>query len=173
VPPTATPFFAADRSRILDASYAIPEQEYLRAARARFEEAKDVAVTATTASGYLDAYRAGGTDTHTPSMYFAASTGQTYVSFQDSLLSRISPTGQETVTDDSSGSLKVQVSVVGLYYVPQVPAVPTFLQAADTGCAPRTPHNQPCVKCYAIDHGRSAAVRSAGTLSSKPTTSRS
>jgi len=37
VPPT-TPFFAADRSRLLDASYAIPEEEYLRVARCRFEE---------------------------------------------------------------------------------------------------------------------------------------
>ncbi len=96
------------------------------------EVAENVAVTATSASGYLDVYRGDGTDPHLPSMYFAAPTGQTYVSFQDSLLSSISPTGQETVTNDSSGTLKVQVTVVGMYFEPQVPPVPTYLQGAAT-----------------------------------------
>jgi Putative amidase domain len=96
------------------------------------EVAEDVVVTDAQAKGYLDAYRADGTDTHTPSMYFAATTGQTYVSFQDSLLSRVSPTGQETISNDSSGSFKVQVSVLGMYYVPQAPPSPTYLGTVGT-----------------------------------------
>jgi hypothetical protein len=56
----------------------------------------------------------------------------TDVGYQDSILSSISPTGQETITNHSSGTINVQVAVVGLFFNPQVPPAPSYLQTTAT-----------------------------------------
>jgi hypothetical protein len=95
------------------------------------EVAEHVVVTNPTQSGYLDVYRGGGTDPNHATMNFLAGDG-TDVGYQDSILSQVSPTGQETITNHSSGTIDVQVAVVGLFFDPQVPPVPSYLQTAAT-----------------------------------------
>src|ERR1022692_239219 len=91
------------------------------------EVAEHVVVTKPVASGFLDVYRGGGTDPNNATMNFLAGDG-TDVGYQDSILSQVSPTGQETITNHSSGTVGVQVAVVGMFFDPQVPPVPSFLQ---------------------------------------------
>ena len=95
------------------------------------EVAEHVVVTNPATSGYLDAYRGGGTDPNHATLNFLAGDG-TDVGYQDSILSQISPTGQETITNHSSGTINVQVAVVGMFFTPQVPPVPSYLQTAAT-----------------------------------------
>ena len=95
------------------------------------EVAEHIVVTNPAASGYLDAYRGGGTDPNHATVSFVAGDGPN-VGYQDSILSQVSPTGQETITNHSSGTVKVQVAVVGIFFNPQVPPVPTYLQTAGT-----------------------------------------
>jgi hypothetical protein len=95
------------------------------------EVAEHIVVTSPAQSGYLDAYRGGGTDPDHATLNFVADDGAD-VGYQDSILSSISPTGQETVTNHSSGSIDVQVAVVGLFFDPQVPPAPAYLQTGDT-----------------------------------------
>jgi hypothetical protein len=95
------------------------------------EVAEHIVVTDPRQSGFLDAYRGGGTDPDNATMNFAAD-DSTDVGYQDSVLSSTSPTGQETIKNHSSGTIDVQVAVVGMFFNPQVPAVPSYLQTADT-----------------------------------------
>jgi hypothetical protein len=95
------------------------------------EVAEHVVVTHPTQSGFLDAYRGGGTDPDNATMNFDAD-DNTDVGYQDSILSSISPTGQETIKNHSSGTIDVQVAVVGMFFSPQAPPVPTYLQTAGT-----------------------------------------
>ncbi len=95
------------------------------------EVAEHVVVTNPAQSGYLDVYRGGGTDPNHATMNFLAGDG-TDVGYQDSILSQVSPTGQETITNHSSGTVNVQVAVVGVFFNPQVPPVPSYLQTTAT-----------------------------------------
>jgi len=95
------------------------------------EVAEHVVVTNPASSGYLDVYRGGGTDPNHATMNFLAGDG-TDVGYQDSILSQVSPTGQETITNHSSGSLQLQVSVIGYYAIPQPPPTPSYLQSTGT-----------------------------------------
>lgn len=95
------------------------------------EVAEHVIVTNPAQSGYLDAYRGGGTDPNHATMDFLAGDG-TDVGYQDSILSQVSPTGQETITNHSSGTIYVQVAVVGMFFGPQVPPIPSYLQTSAT-----------------------------------------
>lgn len=95
------------------------------------EVAEHIVVTNPAASGFLDAYRADGTDPGRATMNFLAGDG-TDVGYQDSVLSSVSPTGQETIANHSNGTIDVQVAVVGAYFNPQVPPVPSYLQTAAT-----------------------------------------
>ena len=95
------------------------------------EVAEHVIVTSPAASGSLDVYRGGATDSHQATMSFLAD-DNTDVGYQDSILSQVSPTGEETVTNESPGALTLQVVVVGMFFQPEVPAVPSYLQAAET-----------------------------------------
>lgn len=97
------------------------------------EVAEHVVVTEPSQSGFLDVYRGGGTDPNNATMNFVAN-DSTDVGYQDSILSEVSPTGQETITNHSTGTVDVQVAVVGMFFAPQVPPVPSYLQtaAADT-----------------------------------------
>jgi hypothetical protein len=95
------------------------------------EVAEHVVVTNPARSGFLDAYRGGGTDPNNATMNFLAGDG-TDVGYQDSILSQVSPTGQETITNHSSGTVNVQVAVVGMFFDPQVPQIPSYLQTTAT-----------------------------------------
>lgn len=95
------------------------------------EAAEHVIVTNPAQSGFLDVYRGGGTDPDNATMSFVANDGLD-VGYQDSVLSSISPSGEETIKNHSSGTVDVKVAVVGLFFDPQLPPVPTYLEAADT-----------------------------------------
>jgi hypothetical protein len=95
------------------------------------EVAEHVVVTNPVQSGFLDVYRGGGIDPNDATTNFVANDG-TDVGYQDSILSTISPTGQETITNHSSGTVNVQVAVVGLFFSPQVPPAPSYLQTGQT-----------------------------------------
>lgn len=95
------------------------------------EVAEHVVVTDPADSGFLDVYRGGGNDPDNATMNFVAD-DNTDVGYQDSILSTISPTGQEIITNHSSGTVNVLVAVVGLFFSPQVPPVPSYLQTAAT-----------------------------------------
>jgi Putative amidase domain len=98
------------------------------------EVAEHVIVTDPAQAGFLDVYRGGGTDPDHATMNFLAGDG-TDVGYQDSILSQVSPTGQETISNHSSGTVDVQVAVVGMFFTPQVPPVPSYLQTAAAGTA--------------------------------------
>jgi hypothetical protein len=95
------------------------------------EVAEHVVVTSPAASGFLDVYRGSGTDPNNATMNFLAGDG-TDVGYQDSILSQVSPSGQETITNHSSGTVNVQVAVVGMFFDPQVPPAPAYLKTAAT-----------------------------------------
>lgn len=95
------------------------------------EVSEHVVVTSPASSGSLAVYRGGGTEPKNPTMNFQSGDG-TDVGYQDSVLSQVSPTGQETVTNESPGTLNLQVAVVGFFFVPQPPPVPSYLQTAAT-----------------------------------------
>ncbi len=95
------------------------------------EVAEHVVVTHPADSGYLDVYRGGGVDPYQPTLNFLAG-DNTDVGYQDSILSQVSPTGQETITNHSAGTVDVQVAVIGMYFNPQIPPVPSYLRTTAT-----------------------------------------
>lgn len=82
--------------------------------------AESVAALNATSSGYLSVYPAGTADPQQPGVNFNAGDGQDN-DMSAPLLSAVSPTGQETVTNHSSGTVDVVVSVRGYYQAPAVP----------------------------------------------------
>jgi hypothetical protein len=95
------------------------------------EVAEHVVVTNPAKGGYLDVYRGDGIDPNNATLNFLAGDG-TDVGYQDSILSQVSPTGQETITNHSTGTVNVQVAVVGMFFDALVPPVPSYLQTAAT-----------------------------------------
>lgn len=82
--------------------------------------AESVAAANPTANGYLSVYPAGGTDPQNAVVNFNASDGQVN-DLTAPLVSAVSPTGQETITNHSSGTVDVIVAARGYYTAPTVP----------------------------------------------------
>jgi Putative amidase domain len=95
------------------------------------EVAQDVVVTSPAATGTLTIDGSGTTGAAHPIMNFLAGTG-TSVGYDNSIVSQVSPTGQETITNTSSGTLNLRVTVIGFFFLPQTPSVPSYLQTTGT-----------------------------------------
>lgn len=95
------------------------------------EVAQDMVITSPAANGSLTIDGSGTSGTAHAVINFLAGQG-TNVGYDNSVVSQISPTGQETITNTSSGSLSLQVSVVGYFVVPQPPPAPSYVTTAGT-----------------------------------------
>ncbi len=95
------------------------------------EVAQDMVVTSPAATGTLTIDGDGTSGTAQAVVSFLAGAG-TDVGYDNSIVSQISPSGEETVTNTSSGSLYLQVSVVGYFFVLQPPPTPTYVQTTGT-----------------------------------------
>ena len=97
------------------------------------EVAEDVIVNSAASNGTLDVYRADGTDpSGTPTVSFLGGDG-TDVGYQDAILGTVSPTGAETITNHSNGTVNLQVAVVGWFQNPGQPSQPQSVSAAASG----------------------------------------
>lgn len=95
------------------------------------EVAQDMVIASPTANGSLTIDGSGTSGTAHAVINFLAGQG-TNVGYDNSVVSQISPTGEETITNTSSGSLSLQVSVVGYFFVPQPPPAPSYVQTTGT-----------------------------------------
>ncbi|HET9896675.1 MAG TPA: fibronectin type III domain-containing protein [Streptosporangiaceae bacterium] len=89
---------------------------------------ESVAAISPVATGFLSVYAAGGTDPGNPGVSFDAGDGQ-----DNDLAAPVSPSGQETITNHSTGTVDVVVSARGYYAAPDVPAAPFSVSASVTG----------------------------------------
>jgi hypothetical protein len=96
------------------------------------EVAEDVVVSSPADSGTLDVYRSDGTDpSNSPTLSFLAG-DTTDVGYQDAILSALSATGAETITNHSSGSVSLEVTVVGFFLSPSAPDAPASVSATSS-----------------------------------------
>lgn len=91
--------------------------------------AESVAALNPTSNGFLSVYPAGTSDPNNPGVNFQANDPQDN-DMAAPMLSQVSPTGNETITNHSSGTVDVVVSVRGYYQKPAVPSAP--MTVADT-----------------------------------------
>jgi hypothetical protein len=92
--------------------------------------AEDVIVTSPTATGRVQVNVPGGTVQGV--INFLAG-DHTSVGYDNSLVTQVSGTGSETVTNNSAGTLNLQVAAVGFFEPPTAPAPPTSVAAALAG----------------------------------------
>ena len=91
---------------------------------------EDVIVTQANGTGYIQTGTPGGT------MHAAVNflpTTDTYVGYDNSILTQLSPNGQEQIVNNSNGTVNVQVAVVGYYQSPQAPGSPDAVAATVSG----------------------------------------
>jgi fibronectin type III domain protein len=93
-----------------------------------------VAALNPTAKGYLSVYPGNGTDPNNSDVNFNAGDGQDN-DLSAPLVSSVSPTGQETITNHSSGTVDVVVSLRGYYAAPAVPQAPDSVSASISGAS--------------------------------------
>lgn len=91
---------------------------------------EDVAVTSPTATGSLQIGAADST-THAAVNFLGGDT--TDVGADNTILTEVSPSGQETVTNNSSGSLQLQVAIRGYYLASSAPQAPASVTATTSG----------------------------------------
>jgi hypothetical protein len=90
--------------------------------------AESVAAIGPSASGYLSVYPASGTDPANPGVNFTAG------DYQDNdIAAPLSSSGQETITNHSSGTVDVVVSIRGYYASPIGPSAPGSVSASVSG----------------------------------------
>lgn len=94
------------------------------------EVAEDIAVTSPAATGTLKVGAAGST-THDVINFLAGDS--TDVGGDNTVLTAISPTGQETITNSSSGTVDLQVAVRGYYLAPTTPQAPASVTVTTSG----------------------------------------
>jgi len=85
-----------------------------------------------TAVGFLSEYAAGTADPAQPGVNFYAG-GNQGNGLTASLVSSISPTGQQTITNHSQGTVEIAVTVRGYYAAPTVPSAPDTVTATVSG----------------------------------------
>ena len=91
--------------------------------------AESVAALNATQNGWLSIYPAGTTDPNAPGVNFYGGDAQDN-DLSTPLLSAVSPTGKETITNHSSGTVDIVVSLRGYYSAATVPDAP---DQADAG----------------------------------------
>jgi len=91
---------------------------------------EEVVVTNPTAQGRLDEGPAGGT-LHPVVSFLNADSA--YAGYDTGVVSTLSPSGQETVTNVSSGTVNVQVAVTGWFQSPQTASEPQSVSASVSG----------------------------------------
>ena len=119
---------------------------------------ESVAAANPTTNGYLSVYPAGGRDPNNAAVNFNASDSQAN-DLTAPLVSAVSPTGQETITNHSTGTVDIIVTARGYYSAPTAPAADlqtdagvlsgtatVIWQAPDTdgGAAINCPTASPC-----------------------------
>jgi hypothetical protein len=90
--------------------------------------AESVAALNPAATGYLTSYPAGGTDPLNAVVNYIGSDVQDN-DLTTPLVSSVSPTGRETITNHSTGTVDVVVTIKGYYTAPAVPAEPALAEA--------------------------------------------
>jgi hypothetical protein len=103
---------------------------------------ESVAASSPTATGLLSVYPAGGTDPGNAGVNFNGGDSQDN-DLTAPLVSAVSPTGQETITNHSSGTVDVIVSVMGYYQAPTLPNAPESVTAAISGSTATLNWNAP------------------------------
>jgi hypothetical protein len=93
---------------------------------------ESVAALTPTATGYLTVYPAGGSDPNSPTVNFTAGDGQDNDQ-NAAVVSSVSATGQETITNHSTGTVNVVVSVRGYWTPPSAPDPPQTATVATSG----------------------------------------
>jgi hypothetical protein len=91
---------------------------------------EDVIVTHATGTGYVQTGTPGGT------MHAAVNflpTTNTYVGYDNSILTQLSSNGQEQIVNNSNGTVSVQIAIVGYYQSPQSPGSPDTVTATVSG----------------------------------------
>ena len=94
--------------------------------------AESVAALGATGNGYLSVYPADSPDPNQPVVNFNSGDAQDN-DLNASLVSSVSPSGQETVTNHSPGTVDVVVSVRGYYQAPAAPSAPESVSAVVSG----------------------------------------
>jgi hypothetical protein len=94
------------------------------------EVTEDVVVTNPTAQGRVDEGPAGG-QMHAVVSYLNADSAM--VGYDNGLLSAVSPSGQETITNVSSGTVDIQVAITGWFRAPAAPAAPDPVTVSVSG----------------------------------------
>ncbi|MHB1597056.1 MAG: fibronectin type III domain-containing protein [Streptosporangiaceae bacterium] len=93
---------------------------------------ESVAALNATNNGFLSVYPAGAPDPNEPGVNFNAGDGQDN-DMATPLLSAVSQTGQETITNHSSGTVDVVVSVRGYYLSSVAPSAPESVSDSVSG----------------------------------------
>jgi hypothetical protein len=93
---------------------------------------EDIVATNPTAMGRLDEGPAGGT-LHAVVSFLNADNA--FAGYDNGIVSTLSPSGQETILNASSGSVDVQVAVTGVFSAPSKPTVPEQVSAATSGAS--------------------------------------
>lgn len=91
---------------------------------------EDVIVTHAAGTGYVQTGTPGGT------MHAAVNflpTTDTYVGYDNSILTQLSSNGQEQIVNNSNGTVNVQIAIVGYYQSPQSPGSPDAVTATVSG----------------------------------------
>jgi hypothetical protein len=91
---------------------------------------EDVVVSNPTAMGRLDEGPAGGALQPVVSFLNADSA---YAGYDNGMVSTLSPSGQQTITNESSGAVNVQVAVTGIFEAPVAPGEPLQVAATISG----------------------------------------
>ncbi|HUC56907.1 MAG TPA: fibronectin type III domain-containing protein, partial [Streptosporangiaceae bacterium] len=91
-----------------------------------------VAASNPTATGFLSVYPAGGADPGNSAVNFNSGDAQD-ADLTAPLVSSVSPTGEVTVTNHSSGTVDVIVSIRGYYTAPTAPPAPVLVDAGQSG----------------------------------------
>jgi hypothetical protein len=91
--------------------------------------AESVAALSPQDAGYLTVYPEGTTDPSSPTVNFVGGDNQDN-DLNAAVVSSVSPTGEETITNHSSGTVQVVVSTRGYFSAPTAPAVASFVTSS-------------------------------------------
>jgi hypothetical protein len=95
-----------------------------------------------TAIGFLSEYAAGTTDPAQPGVNFYTG-GNQGNGLTASLVSSVSPTGEQTITNHSTGTVDIAVTVRGYYSEPDTPEGPEIVTATVSGTTATVTWNDP------------------------------
>ena len=115
-----------------------------------------------TAVGFLSEYAAGTADPAQPGVNFYAG-GNQGNGLTASLVSSVSPTGQQTITNHSQGTVDIAVTVRGYYDAPNLPDPPNNVTATTSGSSATVSWTAPAVDGGAPISGYTVTATPDGT----------